>query len=236
MAGPYQTVRTRRLSWKARGPAGAPCTMRAPFYSFHFLEQQSLKQASLSRGPGWPVAASLHGRSLWKLLPSHQDRVWDLSSPPGLPSVWSWQPPGRRSLSTMSCHPQVSNKVSQQSLKPDGFTGDSYETYKEEWMPDLLQLSLKVKRRELLTHSVRPAQPWHSGQAPLFLSHRPEGLFQFFILLWLVAFNFWFLGRTFNSPTYLMKMPSLCEFPWWLVVAGFADVRIMSVDEHFPSW
>lgn len=131
------------------------------------------------------MAASPHGRSLWELSPSRQDRVWGLSSPPGLPSMWSWQPPGRSPLSTVSCHLQVSNKVSQQSLKPDGFTGESYETFKEEGMPDLLQLSLKVKRRELLTHSVRPAQPWQLRSGPLISvsqAGRPFSVFDFIII------------------------------------------------------
>ena len=91
-----------RTSWGA-------FTLRPPFYSFRFLEQQSLKYVSLPLGPGWPSGRLPASRSSWKLLPSHQDRVWDLSSAPGLLSMQSWRPPGRSLLPTVSCRPRVSN-------------------------------------------------------------------------------------------------------------------------------
>lgn len=66
---------------------------------------------SLSLGPGWPSGRlpPRPGKSSWKLLPFHQDRVWGLSSASGLLSMQSWRPPGRSLLPTVSCHPRVSN-------------------------------------------------------------------------------------------------------------------------------
>ena len=53
-----------------------------------------------------------------------------------------------RSITSMETETIVKNLPTEKSLGPGGFTGEFYQTFKEEFMPVLLKLFQKLKRRE----------------------------------------------------------------------------------------
>ena len=53
-----------------------------------------------------------------------------------------------RSITSMETETIVKNFPTEKSLGPGGFTGEFYQTFKEEFMPVLLKLFQKLKRRE----------------------------------------------------------------------------------------
>ena len=59
----------------------------------------------------------------------------------------------------------IKNLLKSKSAGPDGFTGEFYQTFRKEPMPNLLKLFQKVQRMEhFQTHSMRPPSSWYQNQ------------------------------------------------------------------------
>ena len=59
----------------------------------------------------------------------------------------------------------IKNSQKNKSPGPDGFTGEFYQTFRQELMPILLNSFKKLQRKEYFqTHSMRPQSPQYQNQ------------------------------------------------------------------------
>ena len=62
-------------------------------------------------------------------------------------------------ITSTDIEPVVKNLPQNKTQGPDGFTGEFYQTFREERMPMLLKLKKLQRKEHFQTHSMRPPSP-----------------------------------------------------------------------------